>query len=223
MDKLKGNSVRHFSVKAAKEAWGTTVAKNVVKILFTFGVFNFLFFTWSVTVSGGNPASRISLSFLIALTGMLFTAIGIYYTCRYLRFYTVRLLSMPLTFLLKSLSGKAIDEFYKYRSLNSASEAEWIGKTLKSTQLRGQPRFLKKSLFFLMDNIPFSVILINMKDLFFMENKKEVKKIFSERVISSAADYMAESLSPAVITLLFLGNVLFQGIICAIFYFFIFH
>lgn len=153
-------------------------------VLFSFGILNIIFFIISLLKYGNRPFGGSSLYMLaILFIGLCSTIFALFSTYKYILIDTLGITYKYLTSLFKRICVKIIDKVIS--GGNRLTGKRDIEKTLNVGSLmieiygKQLPNYVKKSVIFILNRIPFSDFLFNMQNDLKSEKKdsKELSEI----------------------------------------------
>ncbi|PXV63149.1 hypothetical protein CLV62_11531 [Dysgonomonas alginatilytica] len=138
-------------------------------VLLSFGFPNIILFIVSILKYGSRPFGESSLCIIIILlTGLCFTFFALYITYKYLLIDTLSIAYQYLTPLFKKICVKIIDKVIS--GGNRLTGRHDIEKTLNVGSLmievygKQLPSYVRKSVIFILNRVPFNDFLFNMQD-----------------------------------------------------------
>lgn len=167
--------------------------KWFIIVLISFGIPNIILFLISLLKYGSKPFGESSLCMLgILFIGLFFTSLALYITYKYLLVDTLNIAYKYLTPLFKKVSVKIIDKVVSGGNrLTGKRDIEKmlnVGSLMIEVYGKQLPNYVRKSVIFILNRIPFSDFLFNMQDD--LKSGRKDNKALSEMLYSQLDEYI---------------------------------
>lgn len=170
--------------------------KRFIIVLLTFGFSNIVFFIITLFKYGNRALNESSFClFAVLFVGLISTAFALYCTYKYILVDTLNVAYKYLTPLFKKICVKIIDKVISGgNSLMGKRDIEKslnIGSLMVEVYGKNLPRYLQKSVKFILKHIPFSTFLLSMQaDL---RSGRKDNKALSETLYTQLDSYIVDN------------------------------
>lgn len=165
-------------------------------VLISFGLPNIIFFILSLFKYGSTPFGESSLCILgILFIGLLSTFLALYITYKYLLVDTLNIAYKYLTPLFKKVCVKIIDKVIsggnKLIGKRDIEKMLNVGSLMIEIYGKKLPHYVRKSVIFILDRVPFSDFLFNMQDD--LTSGRKDSKTLSEMLYFQLDEYIVNT------------------------------
>lgn len=187
-------SINQLFTDAGKQS--LKALKWFIIVLISFGLPNIIFFILSLFKYGSKPFGESSLCvFGVLLIGLLSTFLALYITYKYLLIDTLSIAYKYLTPLFKKVSVKIIDKVIsggnKLTGKRDIEKMLNVGSLMIEVYGKQLPSYVRKSVTFILNRVPFSDFLFNMQDD--LRSGRKDSKTLSEMLYSQLDEYIVNT------------------------------